>query len=334
MWRPLSHNVRVSLNFVAKAFLRDAIRKVSLTTPVRQIAFRSTPTALRALAFHGVPDPDHFADMVRAIILRYRPVSGEDVAAALVGKRTLPQHAVWFTFDDGLRSTFEVGPMLAELGISATVFVCPSTVDTCDLLWFQVLEESERRRLIASSEQDRFSASRLKRLPDAELRREIAVLSSRLGGDPPSIDRTPGLASIRSWVASGHDLGNHTWDHPCMDQCTPEEQRRQVILAHAWLKDHGLQARFFAYPNGNWSAATAAIARELGYVGSLLFDHRLTRLPTDPDRISRLRIDSHAPIPRALGIASGAHSALFHLGVKAPRSILQRDVADLTNELL
>ena len=47
------------------------------------------------------------------------------------------------------------------------------------------------------------------------------------------------------------DLGNHSWDHPCLEQCTEEDRRAQVMRAHEWLKDKiGTVPTLFSYPNG------------------------------------------------------------------------------------
>lgn len=300
-----------------KAGVNRSVRLLAAAAPTRVLVSRCTATSLRALAFHGVPDPTSFRELVSLIADRYHPVSGNEVADALSGQCKLPRFAVWFTFDDGLASTFAAGPMLAEHGIRATAFVCPSVVESEGLLWFQVVEEAHLRGLIDSDEEDRFTNARIKALAHDTFQAEIAELAARLDQTRPSVDRSPDVSVLHTWVDQGHEIGNHTWDHPLMDRCSAEEQQRQIVVAHDWLHAEGFQPRFFAYPNGNWSAISAKVAEGLGYAGSVLFDHRLTRLPTDTQRISRLRIDSDADPRRALSIASGAHSGFFHLARRA-----------------
>jgi hypothetical protein len=63
---------------------------------------------------------------------------------------------------------------------------------------------------------------------------------------------------------------------------------------------------------------------ELGYRMALLFDHRLAVVgtppamsigaPEFPAALSRLRLDSDAPVERLRAIVSGAHPALFRVG--------------------
>lgn len=266
------------------------------------------------LAFHGVPDLVRFEQVLDEVLLGYTPVSSSDVLRALAGAGTLPRFPVWFTFDDGVPSTFQAGRALADRGIQATAFVCPAVLDTHQYLWFQAWERCREAGLLdGTDDRERFALARLKSLPDEERRAETAALLARLvsAGDqpPPQADQ----AMLQAWVRQGHDLGNHTWDHPMLDQCSPEEQRQQVISAHRDLEARGFAPRFLAYPNGNGSQAAADSAAELGYAGSLLFDHRLTDVAGDRHRLSRLRLDSDAGPRRAASVASGAHSAAMHL---------------------
>ena len=285
-----------------------------VSRPARVAGRLLTRGRLRVLAFHGVPDRGKFERLLDAILGEFTPVDGSQVARALRGDSAdLPEYPAWFTFDDGEPSVFAVGEMLAGRGVQATSFVCPGVLGTNKLLWFQTLAEAQHRGLIALDEQARFSARRLKVLSDELLRRETSVLNDRLDDDGFVAPAQADTAMLKRWVDLGHEIGNHTWDHPCLDHCSLDEQAEQVRRAHEWLVDEGFQARFFAYPNGNWTAASADAARKLGYEASLLFDHRLVSSKASTDRVSRLRINTDASEKRGLGILSGAHSAAFHL---------------------
>lgn len=263
---------------------------------------------------HGVPDLARFEQLLDEVLLDYTPVSSEDVHRALAGEGALPRFPVWFTFDDGNPSTFAAGAALSARGVQASAFVCPGVLDTDRYLWFQARERCLELGLLGQvDDQQRFALARLKSLPDEERRAETDILLTLLAdaGDspPPQADQ----AMLQAWVDQGHDLGNHTWDHPMLDQCSPEAQRAQVVNAHHALAERGFQARILAYPNGNWGKATEHAATELGYAGSLVFDHRLTRIGGDTHRLSRLRLDSDAPKRRTASVLSGAHSAALHL---------------------
>lgn len=292
--------------------LRRSLAGIATNRLARAAVLRATSGRLRVLAYHGVDDLERFERGVAQIVADYVPVSAEEVAASILGSTSLPLRAVWFTFDDGLKSTFDAAEMLAGHGVRATVFVNPASMDAPALQWFQVHDLATRRGLIAADEQDRFAMRRLKTVPDEARRKEVAELAERLAALPDvPVSLSGRLEDVERWVRLGHDVGNHTWDHPCLDQCTPIQQREQIERAHTWLLAIGLQPRFFAYPNGDWSSEAAAVARELGYAGSVLFDHRLANVAGDPQRISRLRIDASADPRRVAGVVSGAHSAAF-----------------------
>lgn len=257
-----------------------------------RVACRAYP-GLRILAYHELSD---LAAVGRHldILADYQPVSAEDVVAG----RKLPKRAVWVTFDDGHPATVDAADWLAARGISATAFVCPSVVGGRSPLWFQLADEAKRRGLIGSKEA-------LKQMPDRDRR----ALLDGLGLDLEVEQTTE--AALRGWVAAGHTIGNHTWDHPLLDHCSDEEQRAQVALAHVWIEERFPgQPRVLAYPNGNWAMAAAAEAQHHQYL-TLLFDHRVARAVRDGRPVSRLRVDADASPRRFRAIVSGAHSAAF-----------------------
>jgi peptidoglycan/xylan/chitin deacetylase (PgdA/CDA1 family) len=296
-----------------RAVSLQAVR-VLQSAPVTSIARRITVDRLRILAFHGVDDLTHFERVTGQILERYAPVDGSDIVAALEGTRPLPPHAVWFTFDDGIRGTLDAAEMLAGHGVRATAFVNPAPIESPSLLWFQVLAIAEQHGIISELEAERFSRHRLKSCPDAERRAAVAELEERVADLPSRPTTLSGdVAALGRWVDMGHEVGNHTWDHPCLDMCDGGEQMRQIEKAHSWLVDHGFDPRFFAYPNGNWAEESEATVRRLGYRASVVFDHHLEDLRGNPQRLSRLRISSSADPRRAASILSGAHSGAYGL---------------------
>lgn len=294
--------------------IRRGIAQIPLSRLACTVARGASSNRLRVLALHGVPDLDRFEVLLDEVLADYSPVSSSDVRDALERDIGLPRFPVWFTFDDGLPSTFAAGQALADRGIRATAFVCPGVLDSDRHLWFQAWERCDELNLLGRpGDQDRFALSRLKTLPDSDRRAETDVLLVRLSeaGDRPPMQATQ--AMLERWVSQGHDIGNHTWDHPMLDRCSPETSRDQVAASHRALEERGFAASVLAYPNGNWSQSAEGAARELGYVGSLLFDHRLTTLDGNPHRLSRLRLDSDASSRRTASVLSGAHSTALHL---------------------
>lgn len=285
--------------------------------PVEALAGAVNRGRLRVLAFHEVDDADRFAALMRHVRDRYHPVSGAEVAAALSGRAALPPRAVWTTFDDGHPSVVRTAlPILERYGMCATMFVCPAMIDSGQPFWWQVVEQAVELGLASDRTNGRLpSVSAMKVMPDHRRRAIVDALTEQVRartGRPPGGEQL-GEAALRTWVRAGHEVGNHSWDHPCLDTCADAEQRRQVVMAHRWLHARGIAAESFAYPNGNWSAEAERTVRELGYRVGVLFDHRLASLGQHPLRLSRVRVSADAPLERFRALVSGAHSAAFPL---------------------
>jgi peptidoglycan/xylan/chitin deacetylase (PgdA/CDA1 family) len=289
------------------------------STPVVQLARIATRGRLAVLAYHDVTDPVAFAHQLDVIQEHHRPVTGEEVAAAVQDRQQLPRGATWLTFDDAhagvLRNAL---PLLIERSVPATLFVCPGVVDTNEAYWWQVLDAALARwRTIdfaGRTWSDRSIMTRLKRVPDSVRRATVNRLASELAESGVTVQvRQAESTRLVDWLAAGLEVGNHTWDHPCLDMCDDEQQRHQIVAADGWFRDVlGTRTRLFAYPNGNTAPISRQVLSQLGYAVTALFDHRISRA-SGPE-VSRLRVDAAAPLGRFTAITSGAHSAAFALG--------------------
>lgn len=302
----------------ARTALSTVVTRALGAPPVELAASAASAGRLRILAYHRVPDPAAFATQVGHLRRRYAVVSGAQVADSLATGVALPRRSVWITFDDGDPSVVSAGlPVLRDAGVPATVFVCPSLVQAGAAPWWRVVETAGAHGHGAdvggTNLQGRALVRALKRVPDPERRR---VLADLVAADP-SAEHPPGplaltVDDLRAWTDAGMEIGNHTWDHPCLDQCDAGEQADQLRRAHEWLADHlGRHPRLFAYPNGDHTPEAEAALAALGYEVGLLFDHGLGAVEQPSLRLSRLRLDSDAPLWRARAVLSGLHGALL-----------------------
>lgn len=279
---------------------------------VERVWTRALPRRLRVLAYHGVPDPSAFGRHLAHLTSSYHVVSGAQVAAALDAGAGLPDRAVWITFDDGRPDVVENGlPELGRFGMPATLFVCGGLVDGPSPFWWSIVEGAlvdGPLEFDGRTWTDRRLVTHLKTVEDRRRRDFVEGLAPS-----GAIDTSVGRAHLATWIDAGLEVGNHTWDHPCLDRCDPLEQRRQIVESHDRLAGVlGHAPTLFAYPNGDVTAAAKAALREAGYQLALAFDHRLADLAGDRFEMSRFRVDSNAPIDRFRAILGGAHSAFFH----------------------
>ena len=294
------------------------------TSPVVSIANRASRYRLRVLAYHSVSDGDSFAYQIRYIRDHFQPVSSAEVIAALDGDHELAPSSVWVTFDDGDPSIVTTAlPILRAYEIEATAFICPGLVASTRPFWWQLVDFALASGIHTGLKGRTFGKTdapdlvrTLKRVSDVERRRVVEsiaadvenVLGSSYQRQQISMD------ALKEFAESGGTIANHTWDHPCLDRCAPDEQARQIRLAHEWLMERFPQEHLcFAYPNGNYSDASERVVDELGYGAALLFDHRLTRKDQPRFRLSRLRVSDTTPPHRFAAILSGVHPLIHAL---------------------
>jgi peptidoglycan/xylan/chitin deacetylase (PgdA/CDA1 family) len=207
--------------------------------------------------------------------------------------------------------------VLDALGVPASMFVCPSVIDTERPLWFQSVDIAIAAgvvpRLAGRPVTPDVFLRQLKRVPDPERRSLVECLEDEVvavTGRPLHREQLT-TSELRRWVAAGHEVGNHTWDHPCLPRCSDEQQTAQITRADDWLS--GALPDYvptFAYPNGDWSATAQRALEARGHALAVLFDHRLAGDAAGaPLRLSRLRLSADAELPRTRAIVSGAHSA-------------------------
>jgi peptidoglycan/xylan/chitin deacetylase (PgdA/CDA1 family) len=272
---------------------------------------------LTVLAYHGIDDPDRFQQQLRYLVRTTRPVSLEQVAAAVAGTGTLPERATLLTFDDGARSLVESGlPLLRERGLPAVAFVVAGLLDSDRPFWWTEVE-----RLAGDGGRVQGLAGlapaglvrRLKQLPDGERLAAIEELRRTAAAPAPP---TPQLrrAELARLESAGVAVGNHTLTHPILPRCDDGKLETEVAGAHRALGDAlGHPPATFAYPNGDWDARAERLLATLGYATAFLFDHRVS--PRRPDhrlRISRVRVNSDTGLDRFAAIVSGLHPAVHH----------------------
>ena len=279
--------------------------------PVSAVFAAATRGRARAVAYHTVDDAAAFAaqlDLFAAAGLT--TVTAAQVVEALHGGRPLPSRALWITFDDGDSSVVRLAlPFLRERGMVATAFLCGAWVGTTEAPWWQVVAAATPADDLVRT---RFA---LKAAPDGERRRQVAEMADGLAAaGTPAIGPQWTRDDVAAWLAAGNDIGNHSWDHPCLDRCDEAEQRRQVRLAHDRLSElTGALLDVFAWPNGDPATAALAEAQALGYRLVAKCDHRLVRMADGPLAVSRLKLDANVGVARTRAVISGAHSTVFHL---------------------
>ncbi len=296
----------------ARSIVDAALRK----SPLQPYFARRSGAELAVLAYHGVDDPERFAEHVDFIARWMNPISLNDFISSRSQARPLPPRSVLITFDDGHASVAEyAAPLLWEHGLPAVVFVVTALIDTDHVPWWEEVEHLLQHGAQASALTDHRSAEAiraLKRMPNAN---RIGIISDlrQTSSTLPLRRRQLQSDQLRQLDAIGIEIGSHTDTHPCLDTCDDATIVSEISRSHERLTAAmGKQARSFAYPNGNWDPRAEARLGELGYDVAFTFDHRHVKPDAHPLRVSRLRVNSHTSVDRLAVILSGLHPALHH----------------------
>lgn len=77
-------------------------------------------------------------------------------------------------------------------------------------------------------------------------------------------EKNPGL--IKRMIADGHTVGNHSYSHPSLPECSNEDLYNEIMQLHNYIsKNFGYEMYVMRPPKGEFSERVLACAKELGY---------------------------------------------------------------------
>lgn len=77
-------------------------------------------------------------------------------------------------------------------------------------------------------------------------------------------EKNPGL--IKRMIAEGHTVGNHSYSHPSLPECSNEDLYNEIMQLHNYIsKNFGYEMYVMRPPKGEFSERVLACAKELGY---------------------------------------------------------------------
>lgn len=268
----------------------------------------------RILMFHGIGDPHYPVAAFRAqlrnlaksftivplgvLIEHLRDAGG---AEALAGEVAL-------TFDDGLRNHgTQAYPVLRELGVPATFFVCPELIERKRWIWthdvaerLRTLDDASWRRIAADVDAPWVRVEALKDwMKTLSLPRRLAV-EERIRAATPHFVPTAQQRErfdpmtwdeLRRLDPDLITVGSHTLTHPILTTLGAAQAAVEIHESRRWLEaELGRAVELFCYPDGAHDDTIAALAHETyqaavtasaGLVRAGLDRHRLPRIPAD-----------------------------------------------------
>jgi peptidoglycan/xylan/chitin deacetylase (PgdA/CDA1 family) len=228
------------------------------------------------LMYHGTPwrDAAHLERQLRALSLLFHIVPLEDLARP----RPNGRRRIALTFDDGLKSNIEVAyPILRQLGLPATFYVCPGLVESGGWLW----NHEARQRLLSLPAQglaelaaavggpaeveplvEWMKGLRLSARRKVEDQIRAATPDFRPTKEQREEFEIAGWSELKQLDPRVVTIGSHTLSHPILTSLAPDEVEMELRESRSVL-EHELQreVKDFCYPNGDLDDNTVQTAR-------------------------------------------------------------------------
>lgn len=235
-----------------------------------------------------------FEAQLRVIRDRFVPMTVSDLCDALRAG-TAPANAVALTIDDGYENVHRYAlPLLRAYRVPATFYVTTGFLERALWLWPDTISYAlqhttrtaiewsdgrQERTLRLDSSMARpyvwqTLTDHVATLPSTEVRGFLAHVLARLEVCLPAApvgDYAPiTWEQLKEFAAAGIEIGDHTWSHPWLTRCTPEEVAYEIRHSKAILEARlGGAVRSFAYPHGAYTPAIRQAVRDAGFANAV-----------------------------------------------------------------
>ncbi len=256
---------------------------------LREIVQRRRVTVI---LYHDIR-PALAAAHFRALRRRYRVIPLREYLDALRDGRVheLPRKSLVITFDDGHRGNHALIPVLEELAVPVTIFLCSRIVGTNRHFWF--LHDASNGRIeelksVANDERERrLGAAGFDRMREWPKRRALSRDEVR---------------EMLPFV----DFQAHTMFHPILPRCADAEARAEIEDAKSDLEELlGRSVTTLSYPNGFYSDRDIELAKQAGYDSGITVDLGYNDAKTDSFLLNRICIDDSDDVGAMLVKATG-----------------------------
>lgn len=251
------------------------------------------------LMFHDINTKDA-VPAFSFIKKHYHIIGLQDYLEAVETGKSLPNKAVIITFDDGHAGNYQLLPILKQLQIPITIFLCSDIVGTHRHFWFKHCEEMspERQNLKKLSNKQRLEALKHYGFDQEQEYEDTQALTHKQ------------IEEMSPWV----DFQSHTCFHPCLPQCDDETAQMEIVQSKQHLeKEYAFNINSISYPNGDYSARDIRMAKEAGYKCGITVDYGFNDLHTDLFKLKRISVNDGRTLDELIVKSSGCYTFLKQL---------------------
>jgi len=215
----------------------------------------------------------------------------------------LPPKSLIITIDDGHVGNFGLLPVIKDLNIPVTIFLCAGIINTNRHFWFT----KDHQHFTFKDFTLMSNRAKLEKL------KEIGFTVDKQYDHPQALNEKQ-ISEMRPFI----DFQAHTFYHPILPKCDRTEAIEEIIESKHMLEDNfKLKINSFAYPNGDYSERDIELCKKAGYSCAITVDYGFNSLTTDPFRLKRLPVGDVKSIDELAIKASGVSEFLSVLfGVK------------------
>ena len=272
-----------------KSIIFTALRWSGLPWLMREFTQKGKVTIL---TYHS-PTPEYARAHFDVLRRHYSIIPLKDYLSARANGTLagLPKKSLILTLDDGHRGNFELKPLLQELGIPVTIFLCSGIVGTHRHFWWRHVNSAQE-------------AGACKRLSDTERRKFLLGRGYETDREYPDRQGLSGeeIEELKPWV----DFQAHTVSHPILPACAGDVAEQEIAQSKAELqRKYGLEVYALAFPNGDYSERELLLARKWGYRCAFTQEPGFNDDQSDLFRLRRIALPDDCSIDELLVKASG-----------------------------
>jgi len=289
---------------IARRVAFAALRATLLPFLFREIQRRK----VTIIVYHA-PQPEVFDEHLAVLERLYNiiPLSTYVAAREAGATSALPPKALIVTIDDGHRSNYLLGAVIAKHHVPVTIFLCSGVIGTKRRFWFLHLPTAA-------------NVQHLKTVSDVERNRVLRGIGFE---NAREFDERQALSEAEiEELKPAVDFQSHTVFHPILTQCQIESAAAEIVDSK-----HDLEARLsddvyaLAYPNGSYSEREAALAARAGYRCALTLDRGLNSDDTPLFKLRRIALPDDADRHELIVKTSGLWGAIRSISA-AKRGII------------
>lgn len=268
------------------------------------------PDYLNVLAYHRVfvpPGPGYpfapdtisasfqqFDAQLRFASEHFNVINFEILSDILDSGEALPRNSLIITFDDGYADNYTIAfRLLKKYGLSATVFVSTSFIESGKPFWFDevayrinrtrsnLLRLCDHQWSVNDDNRGKVCAELLRVLRNVTNTERLCMLKeledqSKVAISPEDFELIRPLTTeaVKAMSQEGIEIGSHTVTHPYLSNLTDDEAVFELLeskkIIEGWTKK---DVKGIAYPGGSYERRIMKIARDCGYRFGIAYDH-------------------------------------------------------------